>query len=82
METIAHAFDGPDGKPMTALFTGPCALQAARAWAAVLHANREVLAARGAAWRRDKQRTAWRKMRGELPAEELHVNPFIAGDPS
>lgn len=60
-----HQLDGPNGQPLCALFTGPGALAAALAWAAVLHGQREVLAARGAQWRRDNQRAAWKRARGE-----------------
>lgn len=71
-----HQLDGPNGQPIAALFTGPGGEAAAWRWAAVLFGQREVLARRGAAWRRDKQRTAWKRARGQdVGADEGQVNP-------
>ena len=61
--TTFHGLDGPDGRPLAALFTGPGAETAARLWAAVLHEQRDVLARRGAAYRRRQQRAGYRRLR-------------------
>ena len=73
MATI-HQLDGPNGQPIAALFTGPGGEAAAWRWAAVLYGQREVLARRGADWRKNRQQTAWKRMRGETVAGEGQVS--------
>jgi len=63
MSATFHRLDGPDGRPLVALFTGDGAAVVAWRWAAVLHEQREVLARRGAEWRKRRARAGWRRLR-------------------
>ncbi len=49
--TIYAGAAAPDGRPLPGLFTGPGAAEAAWRWAAVLAEHRDVLEARGKAYR-------------------------------
>lgn len=63
--TIIADAVGPDGTALPALFTGPGAWDAARAWAVVLVQHREALEARGRAHRDGRRQLYRRRMSGK-----------------
>jgi len=61
--TTIYGLDDPAGRPLTALFSGPAAGEAAEDWASYLYAMRDTLIARAEESRKRDRNTTWRRMR-------------------